>query len=69
MNACMRPRTGGGRGQLVVRRPDEELGDEQVNLGDFDMMALFKTAFEAEGVPEAFREKMIERYQCQRTAQ
>ena len=55
--------------QLTVRRPEEELGDEQVVLGDFDMMALFNTAFETEGVPEPFREKVIERYQSQRTAQ
>jgi hypothetical protein len=54
--------------QLTVRRPAEELVDETVVLGDFDLMALFETAFDAEGVPEAFREKVIERYQTQRVA-
>ena len=55
--------------QLTVRRPDEGLVDETVVLGDFDLMALFETAFDAEGVPEHFREKVIERYQSQRMAQ
>ena len=55
--------------QLTVRRPEEELTEETVDLGDFDMIALFNTAFEAEGVPEPFREKVIERYQSQRTTQ
>jgi hypothetical protein len=55
--------------QLTVRRPDEELVDETVVLGDFDLMALFETAFEAEGVPEIFREKVIEQYHRQRMSQ
>jgi len=38
-------------------------------LGDFDMMALFNTAFEVEGVPEYFREKVIEHYHRHRIAQ
>jgi hypothetical protein len=54
---------------FTIRKPDEELCDEAVVLGDFDMMTLFNTAFETEGVPEPFREKVIERYQSQRTAQ
>ena len=33
----------------------EELANEQVALGNFDLMTLFKTAFEAEGVPEPFQ--------------
>src|SRR4051812_25737843 len=53
--------------QLVVRRPQEELSDEAVVLGDFDMMALFATAFEAESVPGLFREKVIEQYHQYRT--
>jgi hypothetical protein len=44
--------------QLTVRRPDEELCDEAVVLGDFDLMALFQTAFDTEGVPEPFRERL-----------
>lgn len=53
--------------QLIVRRPpDEELSNEAVALGDFDMITLFNTAFEAEGVPEIFREKVIEQYHRQR---
>ena len=48
--------------QLTVWRPEEALTDEAVVLGDFDMMALFAKAFEAEGVPESFREKVIEQY-------
>ena len=49
--------------QLVVRRPEDELGDEAVVLGDFDMIALFKAAFETEGVPEPFRETgMMQRH-------
>jgi DNA repair exonuclease SbcCD nuclease subunit len=55
--------------QLTVRRPEEELADETVVLGDFDLMALFETAFETEGVPEPFREKIIERYQTLKMAQ
>jgi len=55
--------------QLTVRRPAEELADETVVLGDFDLMALFETAFETEGVPEPFREKIIERYQTLKMAQ
>jgi DNA repair exonuclease SbcCD nuclease subunit len=55
--------------QLTVRKPDEELCDEAVVLGDFDLMALFQTAFETEGVPEPFREKVIDRYNQHRMAQ
>jgi len=55
--------------QLTVRRPDEELCDEAVVLGDFDLMALFQTAFDAEGVPEPFRGKVIEQYHRHRMAQ
>ena len=55
--------------QFTVRRPEEELADETIVLGDFDLMALFKTAFEVEGVPEPFREKVIERYHRHRMVQ
>src|SRR5437868_5597228 len=48
--------------QLTLGRPEEALTDEAVVLGDFDMMALFKTAFEAKGLPAPFRVKVIERY-------
>lgn len=55
--------------QLTVRRPEEELCDEAVVLGDFDLMALFETAFETEGVPGLVREKVIEQYQRHKMAQ
>ena len=54
--------------QLTVRRLNEEFVDETVVLGDFDLMALFETAFETEGVPEPFREKVIEQYHRHRMA-
>jgi hypothetical protein len=51
--------------QLQVRHP-EETSELEVSYGDFDMATLFNQAFEAEGVPLAIAEQVLERFHANR---
>jgi hypothetical protein len=54
--------------QLTVVRESEEAEDIAVTLGDFDMDALMKQAFEEENVPDHIRQAVLARFSEKRIA-
>lgn len=53
--------------QLVIKRPDTEKGDlPKVELGNFDMEALFRETFVEAGVPDNISEQVMLQYQTRR---
>ncbi len=51
--------------QLVVQRAAEEERGAAVEFASFDLMALFKQAFEEEKVSAGIREQILGRYQVE----
>lgn len=56
--------------QLTVQPKDtnDRGTDSSVSIGDFDMEALFREAFQDAGVPEGIAEKVLGQYQAKRVA-
>ena len=56
--------------QLSFKREGSDADEDQdeVTLGEFDLMALFAQAFDEAGVPQEIREQITDRFEAARIA-